>query len=65
MNEEKKSISTCFLVGIDITDGDTAVAIIGEKGSGVDIKVINAFSGEDAIALYKQLITKKEKAEKA
>ena len=51
----------CLLVAIDISENDKAVMIVGEKGPGIDIKVINAFSDEEAIELYKKLITKKEK----
>jgi hypothetical protein len=61
MSNEKKNVSVCFLVGFDISENDNAVAIIGKKGPGIDIEVINAFSGEEAIALYNKLNTKKEK----
>ena len=64
MAEEKLNVSTCFLVGIDISGDDEAVAIVGEGGHGVDAKIINAFSGNEAIELYKKLITKKPKEEK-
>ena len=54
-------VSRCFLVGVDISEDDNAVIIVGEKTSGVDVKVINAFQGEEALELYKKLITMKEK----
>ena len=54
-------VSRCFLVGVDISGDDNAVIIVGEKTSGVDVKVINAFQGEEALELYKKLITMKEK----
>lgn len=54
-------VSKCFLVSVDIRDGDNAVLLVGEKINNVDVKVINAFSGEDALELYKKLTTVKEK----
>lgn len=57
------NVNKCFLVGVDITDEDNAVVIVGEKTNKVDVKIINAFKGEEALELYRKLITKEEKNE--
>lgn len=57
------NVNKCFLVGVDITDEDNAVIIVGEKTNKVDVKIINAFKGKEALELYKKLITKEEKNE--
>lgn len=56
-------MTKCFLVSVDISeDGkDNAILLVGEKQNKVDVKIINAFQGDEAIALYRKLITKKEK----
>ena len=57
-------MTRCFLVSIDMRkdkDGnDNTVLIVGEKVNKVDVKVINAFQGEEAYGLYMKLISKKE-----
>lgn len=54
------TVSKCFLVGVDISEDDNAVIIVGEKTNGVDVKIVNAFHGEEAMELYKKLITKEK-----
>lgn len=52
-------INQGFVVSVDISDNGEAVLIVGKKIQrkfGTDTKVINAFSGEEAIELYKKLI---------
>lgn len=39
-------------------DSDTAVLIVGQKESKMDVKIINAFQGEEAKELWKKLTTK-------
>lgn len=57
-------VSRCFLVAVDIQVGedgnDSPVVIVGEKTSGVDVQIINAFHGDEAMELYKKLITKEK-----
>lgn len=51
-----------LLVGFDYNpEKDSAVLIISEQLKNDSIKIINAFEGEEAKALYEKLITKKEK----
>ena len=51
----------CLLVSVDFTHGeDVGVMIVGRKKTKVDVEIINAFQGEEALELYKKLITKKE-----
>lgn len=43
---------------IDTTHGeDKAVLVVGRKSEGCDVKIINAFQGEEAISLYEKLTT--------
>ena len=54
-------VNECLLVSVDFTRGkDVGVMIVGRKKSNVDVEIINAFQGEEALDLYKKLITKKE-----
>lgn len=53
------------IVSWDYTKGkDHAVAAIGRKTPGQAVTVINAFEGDEAIALIDMLHEKKRKAEK-
>lgn len=43
-------------VDFDMKDGpDTAVLIVGKKKKGEAIDILNAFQGEEAMALYRKL----------
>lgn len=54
------NVNKCYLVGVDFSRGEnTGVLIVGEQVDG-KVNVINAFEGEEAYALFKKLITKKE-----
>lgn len=56
MSELKDSL----LISIDILSGeDKALLIVGKKKLNKPVDIINAFEGEDAIQIYKMLITKK------
>ena len=47
------------IVSWDYTNGkDKAIAVIGKKAPGQAIKVINAYEGDEAIALIKKLVEK-------
>lgn len=49
------------LESIDILSSeDKALLIVGKKKPNKPIEIINAFEGEDAIRLYRKLITKKK-----
>jgi hypothetical protein len=54
-----KKLSDCILVSINCVPPDTTVLIVGRKTPGEKIDIINAFQGEDALALYNLLIEKK------
>lgn len=58
----RKSKADCVLVSFDRgTDDDKAVLIVGHKELGKDVAIINAFQDQEAIDIWNQLITKKEK----
>ena len=49
-------VNECLLVSVDFTQGeDTGVLIVGRQHKG------NAFQGQEAIDIYKKLITVKKK----
>ena len=43
------------------TDTGTAVLIVGKKDKSQAVEVINAFAGEEALALWKKLTEKEKK----
>lgn len=50
-----------LLVGFDFSNGkDNSVLIVGRKGKGEEVKIINAFQGEEAEWMYNRLITIKD-----
>lgn len=51
--------SDTLLVGFDHGHGDIAVLIIGRKGAGENIQIINQFQGKEADELYQKLVEKK------
>lgn len=50
--------SDTLLVGFDHSHGDIAVLIIGRKGVGENVQIINQFQGKEAEELYKKLVEK-------
>lgn len=52
-----------LLVGVDFSGEDTGILVVGRKDKNQAIKIVNAFAGADAHALYERLVTvqKKEK----
>lgn len=55
-----KYLSDTLLIGVDFSEKDTGVLIVGKKRLNESVEIINAFQGEEARELYEKLITKKE-----
>ena len=56
--------SDSLIIGFDSSAGkDDTVLIVGRKKPREAVDVINAFDGEEALELYKKLITPKAKNE--
>ena len=55
-----KYLSDSLLVGVDFSEKDKGVLIVGKKRLNESVEIINAFQGEEARELYEKLITKKE-----
>lgn len=53
-------ISDTLLVAIDFHDPDHGVLVVGRKKPKQAIEIVNAFQDEEALELYKKLVTKKE-----
>lgn len=54
-------ISDAIIVSIDYNESDgTGVLIVGRKKPGEGIDIVNAFSGNEALELYKKLVMVKE-----
>ena len=50
------------IVAYDFTHGkDNTVLIVGRKRKNQTVDIINAFQGEEAIDIWKKLITREEK----
>lgn len=50
-----------LLVGFDISNGkDGCVLIVGRKDRGEEVKIVNAFQGEEAEWMYNRLVTIKD-----
>lgn len=56
----KKNCAESFIVAFNFNDiGDINLAIVGQKDAEGVMQIINAYSGDDANALY-ELVSKKE-----
>lgn len=55
------NLSDTLLVSISFSDKDTGILVVGRKRKNQSIDIVNAFQGEEALDLYKKLVTKKEK----
>lgn len=56
-----KSITDTLLVSIDLSASENnAVLIVGRKKPNQSVEIVNAFDGEEAVALYKKLATVKK-----
>lgn len=54
-------VNECLLVSVDFTQGiDTGVLIVGRQTEG-KVNIVNAFQGQEAVDIYKKLITVKNK----
>lgn len=54
-------VNECLLVSVDFTQGeDTGILIVGRQKNG-KVDILNAFQGQEAIDIYKKLITVKKK----
>lgn len=56
------NLSDTLLVSISFSDKDTGVLIVGRKRKNQSIAIVNAFQGDEALELYKKLVTQKEKS---
>lgn len=54
------NLSDTLLVSISFSDKDTGVLIVGRKRKSQSIEIVNAFQGDEALEIYKKLVTKKE-----
>ena len=55
------NLSDTLLASISFSDKDTGVLIVGRKRKNQSIEIVNAFQGDEALELYKKLVTHKEK----
>ena len=54
-----KETTDCILVSFDSSGGkDNEVLIVGRKTQGEIVDIVNAFQREEAVELYKKLITR-------
>ena len=59
MNNMK--VNECLLVSVEFTQGeDAGVLIVGRQKNG-KVDIVNAFHGQEAIDIYKKLITVNKK----
>ena len=56
------NLSDTLLVSISFYEKDTGVLVVGRKRKNQSIEIVNAFQGDEAIELYKKLVTQKEKS---
>ena len=57
----KNSITDSILVGFNRSNnGDNTVLIVGRKRPNKSVDIINAFEGDEALELYRRLVTKKD-----
>ena len=55
------NLSDTLLVSISFSDKDTGVLVVDRKRKNQSIEIVNAFQGDEALELYKKLVTQKEK----
>ena len=57
----KNSITDTILVGFNrYKNGDNTILIVGRKRPNESVDIINAFEGDEALELYRRLVTKKD-----
>lgn len=55
-------VNECLLVSVDFTKGeDIGVLIVGRQEKEGKVNIVNAFQGQEAVDIYKKLITVKNK----
>ena len=54
------NLSDTLLVSISFSEKDKGVLIVGRQRKNQSIEIVNAFQGDEALELYKKLVTKKE-----
>ena len=59
------NLSDTLLVSISFSDQDTVVLVVGRIRKNQSIEIINAFQGDEALELYKKLVTQKEETSNA
>ena len=59
------NLSDTLLVSISFYEKDTGVLVVGRKRKNQSIEIVNAFQGDEALELYKKLLTQKEKSNNA
>jgi len=58
-NKDNRYDAECYLVSFGFNEsGDVEVALVGKRNAQGATDVINAFNGDDAVALYKKLTVK-------
>lgn len=55
------NLSDTLLVSISFSDKDKGVLVVGRQRKNQSIEIVNAFQGNEALELYKKLVTQKEK----
>lgn len=55
------NLSDTILVSISFSEKDNGVLVVGRQRKNQSIEIVNAFQGNEALELYKKLVTKKEK----
>lgn len=59
---ENLATNDCILVSVDFSHGvDVGVLIVGRRLPNGYTAIVNAFQGDEAVELYKKLVTVKEK----
>lgn len=55
-------VNECLLVSVDFTKGeDIGVLIVGRQEKDGKVNIVNAFQGQEAVDIYKKLITVKNR----
>lgn len=53
--------TTSLIIGYDIDHtSDNKILVVGKRGPGDSVEIVNAFQGDEAEELYNKLITKQE-----
>lgn len=56
------NLSDTLLVSISFSEKDIGVLLVGRKRKNQSIEIVNALQGDEALELYKKLVTQKEKS---